>query len=99
MVLCLFIGFGSASTFSAQRLPKVHSTKDFTVVRQTGKNVCLRFNQEFESGTDSACERAEEIISEMTRKGYRISVANKGWFPTVDLAAFEARLDRLSDKK
>ena len=99
MALCFLIGAGAAATFSAQRMPLLHSNADFSVMKQNGKNVSILFSEELSSGTDTACERVERTIFNLTKSGYNVKVLNEGWFPILDMAAFEAKLDRLSDKK
>lgn len=66
----------------------------YKIISKAGSSIKIILDKELVSGTDSACERVEEIIQTLVKKGYHVRIANEGWIPTIDMAALEHRLDK-----
>ena len=100
VVFAIMVIMSAAAIKNTANAAKKSSTngKDYHVLEKKEHIIKILLNDELLSGTDSACQRVEDIIQNLRSKGFRVIIENDGWKPTIDTAAIEADLDRKASR-
>lgn len=98
--IMVLIGWSGASSFMkihGKTLPVVDVFgPDYTIVKQSKNCLEIQLSDELVTGTDSACERAENIVVDFIIKGYNVTVINKGYIPISDQLIEDLRSNRIN---